>query len=224
MLPERTCLGELELIEIYAYMNEPTIFNVKNATGQNFLVYWCDYEKEQDGWLYLPLSEIRLDKLRRQELSIKAAFETADSGFFLSYTGADPSNDTVEYKTLETIDKSLLPPRDILIEYIDVIDEEEAKWDFEFKLANLRNKGKPLSSDAMSKCVEYFDKVMVSLGSGNLNAHSARFGSFELKLGAQDSSERVNASLKKLNNILNTDTNHIAGAAFQSALDPHLLK
>ncbi len=223
MLPEGTCLGDVDLIEIYSYMNDPSIFYAKNSTGQHFLVYWCDYENEQDGWLYLPLSEKRLDQLRRKELSIKKAFEISQQGFYLVYTGN--GDDIAVFKTLQTIEKSFLPPHDIFIEYVDVVDEEADNWDFELIIKNISNKLSP-TTKVTAKCVEYFQNILFSLASDKYYKtfpFCASHGSFELKLETNKINETF-TSLITLKDILNSDTNNIALEAFNNKLDPYLLK
>lgn len=219
MLPEKTCLGKLDIVETYDYLNGPSLFYAKNLTGGHYLVYWCDYENEQDGWLYLPISERKLSQLRRKEISIRKAFETPEQGFYLAYTGLEKS--IVSFENIDSINLEFLPPDIFYIEYIDVVNED-ADWIINFTIKNLKNKG-ALATEAMSACVECFHEIMEALGSKKMYSHSAVHGSFELKLGAYDQESTFN-SLIKLSSIINSNTNEMANISYKAELDPYLLK
>ena len=91
MIPSNTILGELEIFEIYEYLNGPRLFVARNNIGTIFLVYWCDEKEEATGWLYLPISEAKLEKLRRKEITLNAAFKEPETNYlYIVYTGILP--------------------------------------------------------------------------------------------------------------------------------------
>jgi len=78
MLPKNTCLGELEIEEIYEFYDIPRLFSCKNRLGHIYLV--ISIEDLDDGWkwLYLPVSDSRLQKIRLGEITLRDSFKNAE--------------------------------------------------------------------------------------------------------------------------------------------------
>ncbi len=116
MLPINTVLGEIKIIEIYEYLDGPRLFAAKNNIGTMYLVFWFDEEDDATGWLYLPISEEKLSKLRRKTISLNTAFKRPETNYYLVYTGIPPRKDYAEAVNLNEIDTGFFPPEGYYIE------------------------------------------------------------------------------------------------------------
>ena len=47
-------LGKLEIVETYAYYDQPVLFSCRNAAGHLYLVVAADENNQYDTWLYAP--------------------------------------------------------------------------------------------------------------------------------------------------------------------------
>lgn len=72
LLPQDTELGNLEIIEVYEYYDQPCLFSCKNQLGDIFLAIWSTEEM----WLYVPVTE---DKLK-EKIQIRDYYLNSDSG------------------------------------------------------------------------------------------------------------------------------------------------
>jgi hypothetical protein len=80
-LPSNTPLGDLEIIEVFAYYDGPGLFVCTNQTNQLYLGVFAASSKEGDTWIYVPLSPVRLDAIRKGELAFFEAFRRAENRF-----------------------------------------------------------------------------------------------------------------------------------------------
>ena len=80
MLPEGTLLGELEIEEVFVYFDFPRLFSCKNEKGQIYLALSVEETDEITKWLYVSLSNPRLEKIRWGEISLREAFQNSDGG------------------------------------------------------------------------------------------------------------------------------------------------
>lgn len=112
VLPENTCLGKLQLIEVYEYLDGARLFLTKNKTGFTFLVYWCDEKVNATGWLYLPISRTRLTQLKQREMMLNAAFKAPETNYYyLAYTGHENGKDTAKMIYPAKLDPDFIPPK-----------------------------------------------------------------------------------------------------------------
>lgn len=109
--PQKTPLGRLRFLEVYAAFDGPKLFACENASGQKFLAFWLGDDQGRDRWLYLPLSASRLQRLRRNELDLRGACLEAEDGFvWIVEAGPDDLHDPVSsIRDVERIDPSWLP-------------------------------------------------------------------------------------------------------------------
>jgi len=110
MIPLNTILGKLEISEIYEYLDGPRLFTAKNNVGTTFLVYWCDEKEDAIGWLYLPISETKLNKLRQKAITLNAAFKEPETSCYIVYTGVSPEEDTAKPISPDEIGTDFFPP------------------------------------------------------------------------------------------------------------------
>ncbi|MEE2033630.1 DUF6575 domain-containing protein [Rhodococcus chondri] len=77
-LPRYTILGELRLLETFAYYDGPRLFSCASNLGQNYLAIWVEEEEEHDVWLYMPISPSRLSSIRSGGISLRSSILYAE--------------------------------------------------------------------------------------------------------------------------------------------------
>ena len=76
-------VGRLEIVEIYAYYDQPVLFSCKNAAGHLYLVVAADENDQHETWLYAGVSAERLDHIRSGAIGLHDAFADPEDGFLL---------------------------------------------------------------------------------------------------------------------------------------------
>lgn len=206
MLPQKTILGQLEIFEVYEYLDGPRLFAVKNNIGSIYLVYWFDEQEEETGWLYLPISEEKLNQLRRKEISLNEAYRHPETFYIIAYTKIPPQIDTAELVLPLAINKEFFPPDGYYIEYVDVVDEQN-DWLFETIL-----RGERRSTEIVAQFLQRFRElteaiINVVAGTKPQNPDlqiyplSALPGSLKIKFSADNNDATVEA-LKIISQII----------------------
>ena len=67
-------LGELEIVETYAYYDQPVLFSGKNSAGHLYLVVAADENDQYETWLYAKVSVERLNLVRSGAIDLHDAF------------------------------------------------------------------------------------------------------------------------------------------------------
>lgn len=111
-------IGKLELMETYAYYDEPVLFSCKNAAGHHYLAVAVD---ENGLWLYIGISAERLNKVCRGEIDLHDAFAVPEDGFLFEVSVSDNLSSTVRH--LKEVEESMLPLRG---EFLNLEDADEA--------------------------------------------------------------------------------------------------
>lgn len=110
LLPQSPNLGNLEIVEIYVYYDQPCLFSCRNEIGQIFLAVWVDETEVDDLWLYVRISGQRLQSIRSGKIDLRDAFLKSENGFVcevrISHTN---SPDLVETIPCDNIDEDWLP-------------------------------------------------------------------------------------------------------------------
>lgn len=103
-------LSGLELVEEYVYYNQPILFACKNYHEQVFLGFWLEETEVGDSWLYVPMSEERLEALKNGKIDLRDAFLHSETGFvFQVKTFGDRTPDLIESIPNEAVDEPWLP-------------------------------------------------------------------------------------------------------------------
>lgn len=76
-------IGELVIIEVYAYIDGPKVFACESASGQKYLVNWIDTSETSDKWFYVPISDSRLRLVRSGDVSLRDSILKAEDGWML---------------------------------------------------------------------------------------------------------------------------------------------
>lgn len=206
MLPINTILGQLTIFEIYEYLDGPRLFAARNNIGTMFLVFWFDEEEDATGWLYLPISEAKLNKLRRKEIALHEAFRKPETGYYLVYIGVPPRKDSAKLVNSDGIDADFFPPENYYIEYVDVVNEKTDGWSFE----TILHGKKPLAEN-LSQFIEPFRKliegIMKSLTGSTLHLYTQSVlpGSIKIRFSS-DSNRDAIESFKIIEQLLRSNS------------------
>jgi hypothetical protein len=76
-------LGRLEIVETYAYYDQPVLFSCKNAAGHLYLVVAADENDYYETWLYAGVSKERLNLIRSGAIDLHDAFADPEDGFLV---------------------------------------------------------------------------------------------------------------------------------------------
>ena len=67
-------LGRLEIVETYAYYDQPVLFSCKDSEGHFYLVVAADENDQYETWLYAKVSVERLNLVRSGAIDLHDAF------------------------------------------------------------------------------------------------------------------------------------------------------
>lgn len=73
-LSQNRIVGQLSIVEVFAYFDGPRLFLAENAAGQRYLVASLDSDADTDTWLLTALSERRLLELSEGMMDVRTAF------------------------------------------------------------------------------------------------------------------------------------------------------
>lgn len=79
MLPKRSMLGELEMMEVYDFFDFPRLFTCRNKSGQVFLSISVEDADHENVFLYSAISNSRYSVLTSGRLPIRDAFAMAEN-------------------------------------------------------------------------------------------------------------------------------------------------
>ena len=103
-------LGRLEIVETYAYYDEPVLFSCKNAAGQFYLVVAADENDQYETWLYAKVSIERLNLIRSDLIDLHDAFaDTEDGSVFQVRFSYDQTEPILESVQSNQISEDMLP-------------------------------------------------------------------------------------------------------------------
>lgn len=229
MIPINTSLGELDIFEVYEYIDGPRLFAARNNIGTIYLVYWFDETEEATGWLYLPISESRLNELRRKTITLNTAFKKPETNYYIVYTGIELGKDTATAVVPNKIDTEFFPPEGYYIEYVDVVNKQRDNWSFETIL-----KGRKLSAEALSQFIGRFRELfedMMSNRSGKISnqkrlklyAKGALPGSVKIRFSSDSNTDAIE-SLKILEELIQLNEIELRKKLVEHKINSYQLK
>ncbi|MEH2391956.1 MAG: DUF6575 domain-containing protein [Nostoc sp.] len=80
-LPERTILGQLEIIEVYDFYDKPVLFSCKNKSGLIFIVLCVDSSEFAEIWLYASMSLSRFQSVVQGGVDLRDIFINTEDAF-----------------------------------------------------------------------------------------------------------------------------------------------
>lgn len=105
-LPERTMLGQLEIIKVYDFYDKPVLFSCKNKSGLIFIVICVDSSDFAEIWLYAPMSSSRFQSIVQGRVELRDIFIEPEDGFV--YQVEIPYEDEVNV-IVKTVDCNEIP-------------------------------------------------------------------------------------------------------------------
>jgi hypothetical protein len=108
MLPTRTCLGELEVIEVFDFFDFPRLFSCRNKAGQIFLAVSVEEDIDKAIFLYTPISLNRYRLLISGDLRIRDVIRLAEDNFVFNVEFT-PSGETASMISCSEIPDVWLP-------------------------------------------------------------------------------------------------------------------
>lgn len=94
-------LGRLEIVETYAYYDQPVLFSCKDSEGHRYLVVAADENDQYETWLYAKVSLERLNLVRSGAIDLHDAFADPEDDHLFQVrfpydTAASPEVESVE--------------------------------------------------------------------------------------------------------------------------------
>ncbi|BAZ09637.1 hypothetical protein NIES4071_14470 [Calothrix sp. NIES-4071] len=80
-LPEKTVLGQLEIIEVYDFYDKPVLFSCKNKAGLIFVATFVDSSEYAEIWFYAPVSSSRFQRIVKGEVELRNIFVDTEDAF-----------------------------------------------------------------------------------------------------------------------------------------------
>lgn len=63
-------LGTLCMLNVYEFYEQPRLFSLENEVGSYFVAYWLEETDLHEGWLIIPISRLRLNRLENRDIDI----------------------------------------------------------------------------------------------------------------------------------------------------------
>ncbi|MEH2170674.1 MAG: DUF6575 domain-containing protein [Nostoc sp.] len=105
-LPERTILGQLEIIEVYDFSDKPVLFSCKNKSGLIFTVLCVDSSDSAEIWLYAPMSSSKFQRVVQAGVELRDIFIDTEDAFV--YQVEIPYEDDLNV-VVKTVDCNEIP-------------------------------------------------------------------------------------------------------------------
>ena len=104
-------LGKLEIVETYAYYDQPVLFSCKNAAGHLYLVVAADENDRHETWLYVGVSEERLNLIRSGAIDLHDAFADPEDGYLVQAIVPYDSQTEIQFDSIppDQISEDMLP-------------------------------------------------------------------------------------------------------------------
>ena len=124
-------LGRLQIIETYAYYDQPVLFSCKDATGHLYLAVAADENDQHETWLYVRVSSERLNCIRSGAIDLHEAFADTEDGHLLQvkFPYASPTGPQIESIKANQVSEDMLPIPgeclDLKIEILPVLNNAE---------------------------------------------------------------------------------------------------
>lgn len=106
-------LGRLEIVETYAYYDQPVLFSCKNSVGHLYLVVAADEDEQYETWLYTRVSPERLTLIRSGTIDLHDAFADPEGGCLLQvrFSYSTPISPQIESIEANQVSEDMLPLR-----------------------------------------------------------------------------------------------------------------
>ena len=104
-------LGRLEIVETYAYYDQPVLFSCKDTAGHLYLAVAADENDQYETWLYARVSVERLNRIRSGAIDLHNAFADAEDGclFQVKFPYASSTTPQIESIKANQVSGDMLP-------------------------------------------------------------------------------------------------------------------
>ena len=99
-------LGRLEIVETYAYYDQPVLFSSKDSAGHLYLVVAADENDQYETWLYAKVSVERLNLVRSGAVDLHDAFADPEDAHLFQVKF---SYDTFTSPEVESVEANQVP-------------------------------------------------------------------------------------------------------------------
>lgn len=231
MIAQNTYLGDLKYYEIYDDFDGPKCFSVINNLKQLYLVYWAGVGESafSDTWLYSSITEKRLDRVRRQEESIRNVFLQPELNVYFVKTNYESGESQADFIPRGKINQFNIPPDDFEFDLAEIeIVSDENDWHFELNIQRRSDKHAFPDRKMVTRVLDAFSEIIELLMLDDTRKipkvypKSAVPGSFEVKLATNDDANASKAI--QAFNLLLQDINKLDENLKASALDPYRVK
>jgi len=124
IIPQDSELGTLRIIDVLDWFDVPRLFVAENAVSTRFLALWSDERNGGDEWLYVPISDRRLDALYDGRVSIRSAYLDPEEPLvyrvLTSHRGGTCDVSRIRFSDLN---EECLPPEDDYLKATDSFAE-----------------------------------------------------------------------------------------------------
>lgn len=230
LLPKKTFLGHLKLYEVYDDYFGPKCFTVKNQFGQIYLVYWNGDDNNATQWLYVLVTESKLDLITQCSICIRKVFQEPEAGQVFGVTINQDGESNIN--VMGFLDEESLPPTEMYINPSSIVTHHpEAEWGFKVKIAKKNRKHEAPERKSVTKIIDSFSELLESLMKGincgkrtepRIYPLAASFGSFEVSLKTNDNEDAA-VAIEQLYELL-TSTEDLNHKLNNLGLDPYRLQ
>ncbi len=104
-------LDRLEIVETYAYYDQPVLFSCKNSEGHLYLVVAADENDQYETWLYAKVSVECLNLVRSGAIDLHDAFADPEGGCLLQgrFSYDAPTSPQIESIEAHQVSEDMLP-------------------------------------------------------------------------------------------------------------------
>ena len=104
-------LGKLQIVETYAYYDQPVLFSCKDVARNLYLAVAADENDQHETWLYARVSSERLNHIRSGAIDLHDAFADTEDGHLLQvkFPYASPTVPQSESIKANQVSEDMLP-------------------------------------------------------------------------------------------------------------------
>ena len=104
-------LGRLEIVETYAYYDQPVLFSCKDSAGHLYLVVAADENNQYETWLYVRISNERLNLVQSGTIDLHDAFADSEDAhlFQVRFSYDAPTSPQIESIEVNQVSEDMLP-------------------------------------------------------------------------------------------------------------------
>lgn len=190
-------LGTLSMLNVYEFYEQPRLFSLENEVGSYFVAYWLEETDVHEGWLIIPISRLRLNRLENREIDINDLITKQEQNncFKLDISFDDFSEIWSSLKKTD-LENYKLPRKNLFISEVTPAglrasnESEMVIATHEVRLAKTVDGHSP-RLDQITKLFDSFSTLYksfldtINIKSGGIEPIAARPGSFILSFSAE---------------------------------------